>query len=98
MDRKNIETNPLVETYGRYIQKINQALDTELGLYSESEFIDPLKYSMDGGKRIRLNYFEIEALFICAMLHVCDYIVVGILNLPSKIPKVSHRICTLAIQ
>lgn len=53
MDRKNIEINPLVETYGRYIDKINDALEKELSLYSESEFIDPLKYSLEGGKRIR---------------------------------------------
>jgi octaprenyl-diphosphate synthase len=36
-----------------YIDKINHALDRELSLYSESEFIEPLKYSLDGGKRIR---------------------------------------------
>jgi octaprenyl-diphosphate synthase len=36
-----------------YIDKINLALDKELSLYSESEFIEPLKYSLDGGKRIR---------------------------------------------
>ena len=53
MDRKNIEINPLIETYGKYIDKINHALDKELSLYSESEFIDPLKYSLEGGKRIR---------------------------------------------
>ncbi|MGI0057401.1 MAG: polyprenyl synthetase family protein [Nitrosarchaeum sp.] len=53
MDRKNIEINPLLETYGKYIDKINHALDRELSLYSESEFIEPLKYSLDGGKRIR---------------------------------------------
>ena len=53
MDRKNIEINPLLETYGMYIEKINHALDRELSLYSESEFIEPLKYSLDGGKRIR---------------------------------------------
>ena len=53
MDRKNIEINPLLETYGKYIKKIDQALDNELDLYSESEFIEPLKYSLDGGKRIR---------------------------------------------
>ena len=53
MDRKNIEINPLLETYGNYIKKIDQALDKELSLYSESEFIEPLKYSLDGGKRIR---------------------------------------------
>ncbi|MDH3677233.1 MAG: polyprenyl synthetase family protein [Nitrosopumilus sp.] len=53
MDRKNLEINPLVETYGKYIDKINHSLDKELDLYSESEFIDPLKYSLDGGKRIR---------------------------------------------
>jgi len=53
LDRKNIEINPLLETYGEYIKKIDQALDNELDLYSESEFIEPLKYSLDGGKRIR---------------------------------------------
>jgi len=53
LDRKNIEINPLLETYGKYIDQINQALDRELSLYSESEFIEPLKYSLDGGKRIR---------------------------------------------
>ncbi len=53
MDRKNIEINPLLETYGKYIDRINRALDRELSLYSESEFIEPLKYSLEGGKRIR---------------------------------------------
>ena len=53
MDRKNIEVNPLLETYGEYIKKIDQALDNELALYSESEFIEPLKYSLEGGNRIR---------------------------------------------
>ncbi|MCH8833041.1 MAG: polyprenyl synthetase family protein [Thaumarchaeota archaeon] len=53
MDRKNIEVNPLLGTYGKYIKKINDALEAELGLYSESEFIKPLKYSLEGGKRIR---------------------------------------------
>jgi len=53
LDRKNIEINPLLETYGKYIDQINHALDRELSLYSESEFIEPLKYSLEGGKRIR---------------------------------------------
>ena len=53
MDRKNLELNPLLETYGKYIDKINRSLDRELDLYSESEFIEPLKYSLEGGKRIR---------------------------------------------
>ena len=53
MDRKNIEINPLLETCGQYIKKINESLELELGLYSESEFIEPLKYSLEGGKRIR---------------------------------------------
>jgi len=53
LDRKNIEINPLLETYSKYIDKINHALDRELSLYSESEFIEPLKYSLEGGKRIR---------------------------------------------
>jgi len=53
LDRKNLEINPLLGTYGKYIDRINRSLDKELDLYSESEFIEPLKYSLDGGKRIR---------------------------------------------
>ena len=53
MDRKNLEINPLLETYSKYIEKINSALDAELELYSESEFREPLKFAIQGGKRIR---------------------------------------------
>ena len=53
MSRKNIEVNPLLEIYGNYIKKIDASLNSELELYTESEFIEPLKYAMDGGKRIR---------------------------------------------
>ena len=53
MERKNLEINPLLKNYGEYIKKIDQALDDELGLYSESEFIEPLKYALKDGKRIR---------------------------------------------
>lgn len=53
LDRKNIEINPLLDTYGEYIEKINRALEKELDLYSESEFIEPLRYSLEDGKRIR---------------------------------------------
>ena len=53
MERKNIEINPLLDKYSEYIKKINNALDSELDLYSESEFKEPLKYALYGGKRIR---------------------------------------------
>ncbi|MBI3253148.1 MAG: polyprenyl synthetase family protein [Nitrosopumilales archaeon] len=53
MDRKNIEINPLLETYNNYIKKINQVLSSELSMYSESEFKDPLIYAIENGKRIR---------------------------------------------
>jgi len=53
LDRKNIEVNPLLETYENYIKKIDSTLESELDLYSESEFIDSLKYATGGGKRIR---------------------------------------------
>ena len=53
MDRKNIEINPLLEVYSKYIEKIDSALNKELELYSESEFCEPLKYALEGGKRIR---------------------------------------------
>ena len=47
-----MEINPLLEKYGEYIKKINDVLSSELELYTESEFKDPLKYALDGGKRI----------------------------------------------
>ena len=53
LSRKNIEVNPLQAIYGKYIKKIDSALDSELELYSESEFKEPLKYALGGGKRIR---------------------------------------------
>jgi octaprenyl-diphosphate synthase len=53
LDRKNIEVNPLQTIYGKYIKKIDNALYSELELYSESEFKEPLKYALEGGKRIR---------------------------------------------
>ena len=53
MERKNIEINPLLEKYSTHIKKINTVLDSELELYAESEFKEPLKYALDGGKRIR---------------------------------------------
>jgi len=53
LERKNIEINPLLDQYSKYIKKIDNALDLELNLYSESEFKEPLKYALDGGKRIR---------------------------------------------
>jgi len=53
LERKNIEINPLLDKYSEYIEKINNALDSELNLYSESEFKEPLKYALYGGKRIR---------------------------------------------
>jgi len=43
----------LLEKYSAYIKKINNVLDSELELYTESEFKEPLKYALDGGKRIR---------------------------------------------
>jgi len=53
LERKNIEINPLLEKYSTYIENINTVLDSVLELYAESEFKDPLKYALNGGKRIR---------------------------------------------
>lgn len=53
LDRKNLKINPLLETYKEYITKIDEALESELALYSKSEFMQPLMYAIDGGKRIR---------------------------------------------
>lgn len=53
LDRKNLEINPLLKDYKQYVDKINTALKHELELYSASEFVEPLQYALDGGKRIR---------------------------------------------
>lgn len=53
MDRKNFEINPLLKDYKHYLDKINSALKLELELYSASEFVEPLQYALEGGKRIR---------------------------------------------
>jgi len=53
LERKNIEIKPLLEKYSTYIKKIDTVLDSELELYAESEFKEPLKYALNGGKRIR---------------------------------------------
>ena len=53
MDRKNFEINPLLKDYKHYLDKINSALKRELDLYSASEFVEPLQYALEGGKRIR---------------------------------------------
>jgi len=53
VDRKNFEINPLIKDYKQYLDKINEALKCELELYSASEFVEPLQYALDGGKRIR---------------------------------------------
>jgi octaprenyl-diphosphate synthase len=53
LDRKNLKINPLLDTYREHISKIDDALESELALYSKSEFMQPLLYAIDGGKRIR---------------------------------------------
>ncbi len=53
MDSKDIEANTLLESYRKYAKRVDLALEGELAMYSESEFIEPLRYSLDGGKRIR---------------------------------------------
>jgi octaprenyl-diphosphate synthase len=53
LDRKNLKINPLLETYKDYISKIDDVLQSELALYSKSEFMQPLMYAIEGGKRIR---------------------------------------------
>ena len=53
MNRRNLETNPLLEQFSEYLLKIDDALKRELDLYSWSEFYAPLRYACDGGKRIR---------------------------------------------
>jgi octaprenyl-diphosphate synthase len=53
LNRRNTETNPLIDEFGSYLTTIDESLIRELDLYSWSEFYAPLRYASDGGKRIR---------------------------------------------
>ena len=53
MNRRASKVNPLQESFGDHLTKIEEAIKRELNLYSWSEFYAPLKYACDGGKRIR---------------------------------------------
>jgi len=53
VNRKTSEANPLQESFGDHLNKIEDSLWRELNLYSWSEFYAPLKYACEGGKRIR---------------------------------------------
>lgn len=50
---KNFAINSLINNYEKYINNINSSLYDELNAYSDSEFIGPLRYAIDNGKRIR---------------------------------------------
>lgn len=50
---KNFAINSLINNYEKYINNINTTLYDELNTYSNSEFIGPLRYAIDNGKRIR---------------------------------------------
>lgn len=49
----NTKANPLVAQFNNYLARIEEALGSELDLYSWSEFYAPLRYACEGGKRIR---------------------------------------------
>jgi len=51
--RNTTEVNPLQESFGDHLNKIEDTLWRELNLYSWSEFYTPLKYACEDGKRIR---------------------------------------------
>jgi len=53
VNRRATKVNPLQESFGDHLTKIEEAIKRELNLYSWSEFYAPLKYACDGGKRIR---------------------------------------------
>ncbi len=53
MNRRASKVNPLQESFGDHLTRIEEAIKRELNLYSWSEFYAPLKYVCEGGKRIR---------------------------------------------
>jgi len=53
VNRRASKVNPLQESFGDHLTRIEEAIKRELNLYSWSEFYAPLKYVCEGGKRIR---------------------------------------------
>ncbi len=54
MAKKNLEFLDRIELKTTdYLQKIDAAIETELSRYSDSRFHGPLRYALEGGKRIR---------------------------------------------
>lgn len=52
-NRRNAKADPLLEQFAGHLERIEDALERELDLYSWSEFHAPLRYASEGGKRIR---------------------------------------------
>ena len=72
MYRKNLEAN-LIANYSEYVKKINSALDTELDLYSKSEFKEPLKYALSEGEVIESRLETSEDITFDDYLKVIEY-------------------------
>ena len=54
MAKKDLEFLDRIEVKTKqYLERINLAIEAELNRYSDSRFHGPLKYALDGGKRIR---------------------------------------------
>ena len=54
MAKKDLEFLDRIEVKTRdYLEKINRAIEGELNRYSDSRFHGPLRYALEGGKRIR---------------------------------------------
>ena len=54
MAKKDLEFLDRIEVKTtRYLEKIDGAIEAELSRYSDSRFYGPLKYAVEGGKRIR---------------------------------------------
>jgi octaprenyl-diphosphate synthase len=52
--KKDLEFLDRIEVKTKdYLEKINRAIEGELNRYSDSRFHGPLRYALDGGKRIR---------------------------------------------
>jgi octaprenyl-diphosphate synthase len=52
-DKRVLSLESIEERMGAYVDRVDEALLKELGLYTHSRFHDPLVFAIEGGKRVR---------------------------------------------
>jgi octaprenyl-diphosphate synthase len=63
--RRVVSLESIATRMQSYSDRVNKALDRELAIYAHSRFYGPLKYAVEGGKRVRPLLFLLSAEALC---------------------------------